>query len=189
MSANNENILPVCNDARVLAESIIASRNFERSKQKTPKNVPFMPSPIKNKPLELSGGKQAILESPINFGGVLQSPGPSPAPLRFKSFGRVSNNFNSSFAGNSKTDFGSSYGTFVNNRQRVSNNFSSSNFTKGSNFNRSFAHHYTPAHHYNPNFNSYGRLHTNFNTSAGVGLRDYYWIGEQRYKSFGQKKL
>nr|CAD2165297.1 unnamed protein product [Meloidogyne enterolobii] len=180
MSANNENILPIHNDARVLAESIIASRNFERSKQKTPKNVPFMPSPIKNKPLELSGGKQAILESPINFGGVLQSPGPSPAPLRFKSFGRVSNNFNSSFSGNSKTDFGSSYGT---------NNFSSSNFTKGSNFNRSFAHHYAPAHHYNPNFNSYGRLHTNFNTSAGVGLRDYYWIGEQRYKSFGQKKF
>lgn len=187
MSANNENSLPVCNDARVLAESIIASRNFERSKQKTPKNVPFMASPVKNKPLELSGGKQAILKSPINFGGVLQSPGPSPASLRFKSFGRVPNNFNSSFSGNSKTDFGSSFGTFVNNRQRVSNNFSSSNFTKGSNLNRSFAH-YAPAHHHNPSFNSYGRLHTNFNTSAGVGLRDCFWTG-QRYKSFGQKKI
>ena len=93
MSANNENSLPVCNDARVLAESIIASRNFERSKQKTPKNVPFMASPVKNKPLELSGGKQAILKSPINFGGVLQSPGPSPASLRFKSFGRVPSKF------------------------------------------------------------------------------------------------
>ncbi|KAL7076507.1 hypothetical protein ACQ4LE_004684 [Meloidogyne hapla] len=180
--SNKENILPISDDAKSLAESVIASSpNFQHSKHKTTKNVAFMTSSNQNNSFELSGGKQSIFNSSTKFGGIVQSPGPSPAPLRLKSFGRVSNNFNSSFSSSTKTEHGSTSGAFVSDRRRISNNFSSSNVTKGSNFRQS-------THYYPPSINSYGRLHTNFNTSAGVGLRDYFWIGEQRPKGFGQKK-
>jgi hypothetical protein len=92
--STKENILPISDDAKSLAESVIASSpNFQLSKHKMTKNVVFMTSQIKNtSAFELSGGKfeNSKFVSSNKFSGIVQSPGPSPTPLSLKSFGRVS---------------------------------------------------------------------------------------------------
>uniref|UniRef100_A0A915NV70 Uncharacterized protein n=1 Tax=Meloidogyne floridensis TaxID=298350 RepID=A0A915NV70_9BILA len=118
--------------------------------------------------LELSGGKQAILKSPINFGGVLQSPGPSPASLRFKSFGRTT----------SILRFRAIQGLIL--EALMEHLLTTVNVFQTTFLRQTLQKVRT----------SIGLLLiTNFNTSAGVGLRNYFWTGEQRYKSFGQKKI